>query len=365
MLGPLIQRFSRPSYRWNKDRADSLGPLPGLLAGACILPRSALLYTRIELAEIPARQRPEALKLELEQSAPFDQVSGWVIWNQGQASVWYWPSDLQQRIEAELPGRSQGLQWLPETALWPALPSAAWRWVQSPDSELVLLQYQHPQHGLYEKRYPGPISQAEASAWLSRHGLGTDAAPEPSAPPSPGRVRGNPLEKPESSLETRLLPGAALLLSFLLLAFGVATLRASIEADAARERANHLQVEVNDVLSQRQQVGSMQADNAVLAAYQPAAQLATAASLAELLDIHGGRLLRWGYRNGQLELSWLPEGPMPDTTELISSLEEHPAFSHVQAQNRGDTVVELSLKINAQALSEANAAGAIEVTADE
>ena len=352
MLGPLILRFFRLSYRWNEERLESLGPLPGFPAGACILPRSAVLYTRIDLTAIPARQRQDALKLELEQSAPFDDVTGWVIWKDGHASVWFWPRSLQQRIEQQLPARRQGLLWVPETALWPVLAKGACRWTQTPDSALALLQYQHPQHGLHEKRYRAPIQAAEASAWLSRHGYTDGATPAPAAAPAWVAPSGGPLEKPGSSLEKRILPAAALLLGFVLLAYSVATVRAAIEADSARERANQLQAGVDDVRTLRQQVGSLQADNAVLAAYQAPAQLAVAATLAQLLDVQGGRLVRWGYRNGLLELSWLPDGPLPDTTELIASLEEHPAFSHVQAQNRGDTMVDVSLKISAQALAQ-------------
>lgn len=315
-----------------------------------MLSRTEVLYHSIDLTDIPARQRHEALRLELEQSAPFETVAGWVVWQQGRACVWYWPQELQQRIETQLPGSAAGLRWLPETALWPELAAGSYRWIQDQDSGLNLLQYQHPRHGLAEKRYSRPITAVEAGAWLTRHGFTGDGPPQAADAPGWGPIRGAPLEKPESPLETRLLPLAALSLGFLLLVWGVATVRAGIEASAARERADQLQVGVSDVLLLRQQVNTMQADNAALAAYHHPSQLTTAAVLAELLEIEGGRLVHWSYRNGRLELSWLPEGELPDTTELIATLEDHPAFSQVQAQNRGDSMVELSLRINGQAL---------------
>ncbi|PAV25018.1 hypothetical protein CF392_13190 [Tamilnaduibacter salinus] len=55
--------------------------------------------------------------------------------------------------------------------------------------------------------------------------------------------------------------------------------------------------------------------------------------------------MRWAYRDGRLELSWEPEGPLPDSTRVITALEEAARFGDVQAQARGNTVMEISTRV--------------------
>lgn len=320
-----------------------MGPLPGFPGGACVLPRSAVFFTRIDLRNVPQRQRPEALKLELEQKAPFEETGGWVLWQGALACVWYWPRDLQQRAGDEC----GGLDLVPETALWPELEPEGYRWIDDTDSGLVLVQYKHTQQGLYEKRFPAPVSREEVSAWLSRHGARGIQVDDlaPMSLPSLANPVGRGLESRESSLESRVFPLACLLLGFVVLAYGVAIVRASLEADAAREQARSAEQGVGSVVDSRQQAARLQSGNAVLSEYRGPSQVNTAARLAEVLDIQGGRLVRWTYRDGRLELSWEPQGDLPDSTRVITLLEETPGFSDVEAQTRGDSLVEITMQV--------------------
>lgn len=347
MTGPIIQRFSRNSFRWNESQVCPIGPLAGFPGGACILPRTSVLFARISLADLPERHRDETLRLELEQRAPFDEPAGWVVWQGAHACVWYWPKELQTQIETALKIKEDSLAFVPETIVWPELKNGHYRWIESTDKKLSLLQYQHPHQGLYEKRCLTQATQGEVTAWLNRHGAQTasDIAPEP--PPELSVPRGNMLGARGSALESRVFPLITLLLCFFIVAYGVAIIRASAEASAAKERAHALEKTVEDTLSVRTNANMIASDNAILTGYLTPSQVDMAAVLADALDIQGGRLLRWQYRSEKLELSWMPEGKVPDTTGLITILEAMPQFSRVLAQVRGGTVIDLSMQVNA------------------
>lgn len=349
MIGPIIQRFFRNSFRWSESEAHSIGPLAGFPRGACILPRVSILFARIRLADVPARHRHEALRLELEQKAPFDEPAGWVIWQGNYACIWYWPAKLQTQIEAALGVKEGCFAFVPETALWPTLENGHYRWVESTDKSLVLVQYQHPQQGLYEKRYLTGITAEGASAWLGRHGAGGELVsndpPIPSDVPALSALTGSALDSRGFSLESRVFPLLTLLLCFFVVVYGVAITRASIEADAAREHAQEVKQKVAGVLSLRTKANVLASDNAVLAEYLVPSQIDMAVELAQALDIQGGQLVRWAFRAGQLDVSWVPDENMPDTTDLITILEALPRFSQVQAQVRGDSVIDLSMQV--------------------
>jgi len=334
--------------------------LPGLPGGACVLPRTQLLFTRLNLSDIPLRQRREAALLELEQQAPFGQLKGWALWQEGQAGIWYWPQSLEeQALLAPAPGLVQPSP-MPETALWPPLAPGSYRWVEEPESKLYLIQYQHPSQGLYEKRYRRPLGSREASAWLQRHGWqGDDTEPNHLNPALPPRLQdtagpqGESLTPGASALERRYIPALAAVLVFMLLVYLLAWGRAWWAAQEAREAQIALQAQVEDVIQMRNHASRLRAQNLQLAAMRQPSQLHLAATLAQALGVENTRLVGWNYRSGALEISWLvaDETTAPDATEIIRQLEALPAFSNVQAQLKG-ALIEVSLTINPTALAE-------------
>ncbi|PVY79075.1 hypothetical protein C8D92_101281 [Tamilnaduibacter salinus] len=288
-----------------------------------------------------------ALRLELEQKSPFDTVCGWVFWQGSLACVWYWSQELEARVrQASQPAGNQ-LEFVPEAALWPQLDAGGYRWVQEQGNALVLVQYQHPKHGLYEKRYSAAVSREEVAAWLRRHGAGDVSADRLVAAASPGYDKpfGQSLEGRSSSLESRVFPLSAALLGFFVLVYGVAIIRAGVGSENARERAEQMEQSISGIVALRQKAASLQSQTALLAEFNAPSQVEVAAELAELLEVEGGRLVRWAYRDGRLELSWEPEGPLPDSTRVITALEEAARFGDVQAQARGNTVMEISTRV--------------------
>jgi len=311
-----------------------------------VLPRAQLFYTRLDLAEVPPRQRREAALLELEQQAPFEQPRGWALWQGSRACIWYWSGDLEHRL---LPGEgAEQAPIVPETALWPPLPEDHWRWLEDPDTGLYLLQYQHPHQGLYERRFGGPVAAQEAHAWLKRHGADLTeeqrAALAPQRPPEPRAPQGQSLMPMDSAVEQRLLPGLAIFLVFLCLVYALAWARADWAAHQARTRHQAMEEQVQDRVAQERQARRLSAENRQLGSLREPSQLLLAAYIAQQLALQNTQLVRWQYRDQRLELSWQAEGSLPEATQIIRRLEASPALSRVQAQTRGDTL-ELSLVV--------------------
>lgn len=336
MLGPIIQRFSRTSYRWTSESLVPLGAIPGFPAGAVVLPRTRALFARFNLAGIPERRRLQTLRLELEQHAPFENPAGWVFWCGSTACVWYWQGELEASV--------------PETALWPELYNGQYRWVEDGSENLHLIQFLHSTRGLFEKRFTHRIDPAEARSWLSRHGAELTIDPHPEGMPALGSPVGQALEQAESSLEGRVFPAMAALCVFFVLVYGVAIVRASLEASDAQAKVGAMQQGAEPIIELRNRAGSLQARNEILKSYQQLPQTALAADLARELDVREGRLVRWSYRDRRLEVSWEPETELPDATEIIAKLERLPEYNNVQAQTKGDSLVEISMDISSSRL---------------
>ena len=353
MLGPIIQRFSRTSYRWTNASLAPLGPIPGFPAGAIVLPRTSALFARFNLADIPEKRRLETLRLELEQQAPFENPAGWVFWCGSVACVWYWQGGIEVSVSdaAGMPAAVKSSGVVPETALWPKLGSDQYRWVEDDSENLHLLQFLHSTQGLFEKRFTHRVEPAEACAWLSRHGARLATEPHPDVMPALGNPVGQALEQAESSLERRVFPAMAALCLFFVLVYGVAIVRASLEAGDARARVGGMQQSAEPILELRNRASNLQAQNEVLRSYQQLQQTTIAADLANELDVREGRLLRWSYRDRRLEVSWEPEAELPDATDIIARLEKRPEYNNVQAQTKGDSLVEVSMDISSNTLS--------------
>lgn len=323
--------------------------MSGVTAGVCLLPRAQLLYTRLELSEVPKNQRREAVLLELEQKAPFAEPSGWAIWQGSRACVWYWPAELEKHA---LGGSPSGPVVIPETALWPELNASECRWVADAERGLYLLQFQHPDTGFYEKRYPFAPAADEVLAWFRRHGavvepteINSQSVPELELSRGP---LGTSLKPVSSSLEKRIFPAAAALLGFLLVVYCLALTRAWWETGQLRSERVELQTQVEDVVGLRNRAAELQAGNRLLGNIRQPSQLLISSFIAEALDVNTVRLIHWSYRNDQLELLWRPNEEAPDPTALIRQLEALPAFSDVQAEINPDGAVDIYLEVSGE-----------------
>lgn len=319
--------------------------LPGLPGGALVIPRNRVLFTRLAMGAIPRKQRKDAVALELEQQAPFEEPSAWVVWQGTTACVWYWPGQGNAT-------QAQPMPEVPETALWPILPAGQGRWVEDSEQGLYLLQFNHPRTGWFEKRFTRPVQGQEAGAWLQRHGAAPEVAANirPTAPPALSEPVGESLNAAPSSLEARVLPGALALLLLVAVMYTVAIGRAGWEAGQAEEAANAMRSDVQNIIELRNRATALQNELQSLGALSQPSQVRLAAGLAEALNLENAELIRWNYRNGRLEVTWQNQSTPPDATTIIRELESRPEFNNVQAQLLADNAVEIILNVEEAAL---------------
>lgn len=346
--------------------------LPGLPGGALLIPRQQVLFTRINMSSVPRKQRTDALKLEIEQQAPFDDPAAWVIWHDTTALVWYWPRHSQ-------PTAANALPEVPDTALWPPLAPGEGRWVESaeqspeqsaeqsstqsseqsanksahkspeqsadksatksPEQSLYLLQFNHPQRGWFEKRFTRPLPPQEASAWLQRHGASAAvaAAIAPTPEPALSTPLGASLHAPPSGLETRILPAAVALLVWVVVLYAVGIGRAGWEAGRAEAAAEGLRESVQNIIELRNRATVLQNELQSLGALRQPSQVQLAAVLAETLDLKQTDLLRWNYRNGRLEITWRHPDSAPDSTAESGSNSASESSSATDPDGTADT----------------------------
>ncbi len=92
-----------------------------------IVGRELLIYSLVELSEIPKKQRPKVLGQKVRRLSPFDRTGRYVYWcENGSAMVWLWDEALRQQAVEKLcelyaPVREKLVQLepLPETLLYP------------------------------------------------------------------------------------------------------------------------------------------------------------------------------------------------------------------------------------------------------
>lgn len=302
-------------------------------AGACVLPRSRLLYGRVDLTGIPRAQWRETVQIELELNAPFERLFGWVQWNGSMAEVWYWPGTLQDQI-AEALG---DVVVMPETALWPRLAPGQYRLVDEPSSQTHVLQYQHPTQGLYEKRELRSISESDATAWLTRHQATVEGELAAIATPvidESSEVCGESLTSTTSLVESRVLPGLAALLVLVIAILSVANLRATWEISRLQSQQAALESRVQETMAKRDEVRRITRFNAAVGEFERPSHVVMAQHIGSTFALDDTTLRWWTYRNGQLSLYWEKEPIGIDAATIIRELEADPGFRNVQAQVR-------------------------------
>ena len=84
-----------------------------------VLARPLYRFHVIDLAQVPAKNRAQALKLELAQWTPFAQPDYYVGWHGQRALVWAWDATKLQTAMAAMGLKRTKVQVLPETVLRP------------------------------------------------------------------------------------------------------------------------------------------------------------------------------------------------------------------------------------------------------
>jgi len=105
------------STRRYLQRSNDIITPPGGGKRRCewVISRSLCYYQLFSLEEIPAARRDDVLQLKIKQWSPFSDYATYSVWQGGQAQVWIWDQQQQQRLFTETGIKKA--YCLPETVL--------------------------------------------------------------------------------------------------------------------------------------------------------------------------------------------------------------------------------------------------------
>ena len=118
----------RPRRRLLTSSSTSASKGSGLAPRQIVLSRALVKFKRFDLTGVPARQRQQALLLQLSEWTPYLQSAYLVQWQREGAAVWCWDdARLAERLEQEglLEHGWASAQRLPESTLLPVAEGAA------------------------------------------------------------------------------------------------------------------------------------------------------------------------------------------------------------------------------------------------
>jgi Tfp pilus assembly protein PilN len=311
-----------PSSRW--------GTLQWVLA------RPLCRFQGFNLAQVPAKNRAQALALELAQWTPFAKTSYYIGWRGAQALVWAWDTDkTSQAIEAQ--GlNSQRVRFFPETVLQSAVPSGLVLTHCLEGYEGQLWQQGHLERSRWWPAVPQPeewlMFQRDAGIAPTEQQNHPPAARSAELQPQawlPERGAGNH----DQAIRTERLVLASVSLVLLLptLWYSFSWYKLQQSSSLLEAQVSQFQVQVAPLAQARSQALDYLSRITALRAINPYPhQLTLMASVSQALPKDGSYLKDWEFQSGQLKITINAKADL-STTTLISALQQVSAFREVKA----------------------------------
>lgn len=300
-----------------------------------VLSRPMYRFQTFDLAQVPAKNRAQALRLELSQWTPFAGSDYYVGWHGQQASVWCWDADKAKQAVIEQGLKPQRVRILPETVL------------QTPIENGLTLSRCH-------EGYEGQLwreAQLERSRWWSKlptqdewlmfqRDAGLPPNEQQSQPPAP---RVSPLnDQPwvnesgsagnqEMRLERLVIALCMLLLLTPTLWYGFSLYKLQRSTAHLHGQQAQLQREVEPIIKARSQaLDYLSRINSLLAIAPYPEQLTLMAKIAEVLPQDKSYIKDWDFQKGQLKITLTSTSDI-SATALIGVLQQAGPFSDVTA----------------------------------
>lgn len=300
-----------------------------------ILARSLYRFRRFDLAQVPAKNRAQALRLELAQWTPFANSAYYVGWQGPQALVWGWDADKVQQAIVAQGLKPQRAQILPESVLQTPLTEGlclrrchqgyegqVWRaaqlehsrwWPQSPSSEEWLMFQRDAGIAPGEQQSEPPEARGMAlnrRPWISQAGSSGGQAMSPERP-----ILG--------------------LLSLFLLAptcwYGFSLYK--VQQGTAQLHALQLTLkrQADPIARARSQAqDALARTNALLALDPYPDQTALLAAITRVLPQDKSTIKEWDFQSGQLKITITPINDS-STAFLVNALQQAGTFRDVKA----------------------------------
>ena len=301
-----------------------------------VLSRALYRFQTFELTQVPAKNRNQALQLELTQWSPFAQSGYFVGWLGTRAWVWAWDADKVKTAMAAQGLTPRRTTTLPESLLHAPLPKDGlclthcseglegqlWRarhlersrwWAQTPTPDEWLSFQRDASISPAEQKTTVPAPRHDPWAmqpWLRRS--------EPSA------GLGNVIERPLMGLGSLCLLTPALWLG--LNYYQVAQNTALLQAQQAQ-----LQIQVAPIMQARgQALDHLARISALQAIARSPSQLALMNSLTQALPNNGPTLKDWDFSGNQLKITLTAPTDLA-ATPIIAALQQAGPFGNVTA----------------------------------
>lgn len=327
--------FRLPVRRFLQSTEKTETPQNRFGALQWVLTRPLYRFQTFDLAQVPPRNRDQALRLELAQWTPFANSAYYVGWHGQQAQVWGWDADKVQQAIVARGLKPQRVRVLPESVLHTPLQDGLyltrchegfegqlWRegqldrsrwWAKLPaqDEWLMFQRDAGILPGAQQGQPPAPRETLmNLQPWVSETGSASDKGMQ---------------------LERLIIALVSLLLLLPTFWYGFSLYKIQQSTTQLHEQQAKLQREAEPIMQARSQaLDHLARINALRTLAPYPGQLALMAKIAEVLPKDNSYLKDWDFQQGQLKFTLASKSDI-STTMLISALQQTGSFSGVKA----------------------------------
>ncbi len=300
-----------------------------------VLTRAMYRFKIFDLAQVPAKNRMQALGLELAQWTPFSHSDYYVGWHGPKALVWGWDAEKVRTAIAAQGLKLKSAQVLPETVLRAPLSDGLclitcqegyegqfWleghiersRWWPQPPSpdEWLMFQRDAAIAPNQQQRQP-PVARSaplDAKPWITGAGATSDPAIQV------GRV---------------IVALCALLLLLPTYWYGFGLYKVRLSTAQIQEQRVQMELETAPIAKARGQALDYLARINTLRGIAPyPGQLSLMAKIAQALPADNSYIKDWDFQQGQLKVTVTSKTDI-STTQLISMMQQANSFRNVKA----------------------------------
>jgi Tfp pilus assembly protein PilN len=322
-----VRRFLQSTEK-NQAPSNRYGSLQWVLA------RPLYRFHVIDLSQVPLKNRPQALKLELSQWTPFSHPAYYVGWNGAQALIWAWDSEKVGSAIAAQGLKISSVEILPESLLQVPLHSGPCLARCLEGFEGQLWRSAKLQNSRWWPQTPS------AQEWLMfQRDAGVPPDEQMAQPPSArgGVLADRPWLHAVGQADTTLMieqtayAALALVLLVPTLWFGAQWYKMQDAVAQLNTQKQQMQNEASPIAQARSQaLDSLVRINSLSKLNPYPEQLALIAKLAQILPQDKSVLKDWDFQNGQLKLT-ITSAVDVSTTNIINLLQQAGAFKDVKA----------------------------------
>lgn len=327
--------FRLPVRRFLQSTEKTEAPQNRFGALQWVLTRPMYRFQTFDLAQVPAKNRAQALRLELAQWTPFASSDYYVGWHGQQALVWGWDAGKVKQAIIAQGLKPQRARILPESVLQTPVENGLclsrcregfegqfWRdsqlersrwWQQLPDSDEWLMFQRDAGIAPNEQQAQPPaprVSPLNLQPWVNEAGSSDDQ---------------------KMQLERLVIALSVFLLLLPTLWYGFSLYKMQRGAAQLHDQQVQLQRDTDPIMQARREALDYVARINALRVLEPyPSQLALMAKIAQVLPQDKSYIKDWDFQSGKLKITLTPTSDI-STTYLIGLLQQAGLFRDVKA----------------------------------